>query len=347
MARENGRAEVQHYVPRFLLRGFLKNPQKKNQLFVFDKLKIESFASNVGNIAAERGFYSFDSDNGPINMESIFTDLEGNTVSAIDKIIETQSLAALDNNQKSWLSMFLAVQLLRTRHMKEVIKGLNEGMAEQIRKRGYDPKNTEGFKLLETEDDLKKALLAQMVAVMGEHATLMASKAAFLTTTFADRPFWISDHPVVMHNDRTFGPYGNIGLAVPGIQIYLPLTSKLLLALWCTSNADRVLENVDQAKHEKKELELTRVLGRDFDITVVDRKIEYYQTVIDDGEPLVEAMNKGSTVQATEENVDFYNHLQVKWSHRFLMSSRDDFALAKKMIADNPDFQTGFKPKVN
>lgn len=346
MAQDNGRAEVQHYVPRFLLRGFLRKPQKKKQVFVYDKHKDRSFPSNVGNIAAEKGFYSFETQDGQINMEGIFSKLESNTKSAVDKLIETTRLAALDDEQKSWLSVFFATQLLRTRHMMEVIRTLNEGAAEHIRKLGYDPQETEGFELLVTEDDFKQALLTQMVTAMGQSATLMAAKASFLTTTSVDRPFWISDHPVVMHNDREFGPYGNIGLAVPGIQIYLPLTSTLLLALWCTTNADKLLENVELAKRNKRELSVMRVLGRDVDTDEVDRQIEYYQTIIDEGEPLIEAMTKGSAIQATAENVTFYNSLQVTWSHRFLISPLDDFALAKRMISDNSKYRRGLVPKV-
>ena len=347
MAQDNGRAEVQHYVPRFLLRGFLRKPQERNQVFVYDKHKDRSFRSNVGNIAAEKGFYSFETQDGQLNMEQIFSELEGKTKPAFDKLIETKSLAALDDEQKSWLSMFLAVQLLRTRHMLEVIRTLNKGLAEHIRKRGYDPQKTEGFELLATEDDFKQALLTEMVTAMGQGATLMAAKASFLTTTSVDRPFWISDHPVVMHNEREFGPYGNIGLAVPGIQIYLPLTSTLLLALWCTTNADKLLENVELAKRNKKELSVMRVLGRDVDTDEAERQIEYYQTIIDEGEPLIEAMTKGSAIEATAKNVTFFNHLQVTWSHRFLMSRLDDFALAKRMISDNSKYRRGLVPKVD
>jgi hypothetical protein len=256
------------------------------------------------------------------------------------------SLGALDDEQKSWLSMFLATQLFRTRHMMEVIRTVNEGAAEHIRKLGYDPQETEGFKLLETKDDYKRVLLAQIGTAMDQGATLVAAKASFLTTTSVDRPFWISDHPVVMHNHREFGPYGNIGLAVPGIQIYLPLTSTLLLALWCTTNTDKLLENVKLAKRNKRELSVMRVLGRDVDIDEVDRQIEYYQTIIDGGEPLIEAMTKGSAIQATAENVTFYNHLQVMWSHRFLIGPLNDFALAKRMISDNSKYKRGLVPKV-
>ncbi len=234
---------------------------------------------------------------------------------------------------------------MRTRHIREVIKALNEGVAQHIEKLGFDPQETEGFEPIETEDDLKRASLVQLAHSMGPHSTIMSTKACFLAITSADRPFWISDHPVVLHNDREFGPYGNIGLAVPGIQIYLPLTSTLLLALWCTTNADTLYENVERAKRERKELSVMRVLGRDVDRDEIERQLDKWQAIVEDGEPYLQALTKGSAVEATAENVTFYNHLQVRWAHRYLISPIDDFALAKKMISDNSVYRKGLLPK--
>ena len=189
MARDDDRAEVQHYVPRLLLRGFLREPKAKKQVFVYDKHEDRSFLTNIRNIAAERKFYDFDVDDNQIDVEDILSQLESNTKSAFTRLIGTKSLAALDDEQKSWLSVFIATQQLRTRHFREVIKALHEGMAQHIKKQGFDPQETEGFEPLDTEDDLKRASLALLAHSMGPHSTLMATKACFLTTTSSERPF--------------------------------------------------------------------------------------------------------------------------------------------------------------
>jgi len=345
VARGDGRAEIQHYVPKLLLRGFLKHPEKKEQVFVYDKHEDRSFHTSIGNIAAERKFYDFEVGDNQGDIESMLSELESNTKSSLEKLIEAKSLAALNPEQNSWLSVFLATQQLRTRHFREVIKALNDGAAEHIRSMGFDPHETKGFDLIETEDDLKQASLAQLALSMGPHSTLMSTKACFLATTTADRPFWISDHPVVMHNDQEFGPYGNIGLAVPGIQIYLPLTSTLLLALWCTTIADKHYENLERAKREHKNLSVMNVLGREVDRDEIKRQLDEWQAIVDIEDPLIEALSKGSSIKATAENVTFYNHLQVTWSHRYLISRNDDFALAKKMISDKSRYRGGLMPK--
>ncbi len=101
MARDDGRTDVQHYVPRLLLRGFLREPRAKEQVFVYDKHEDRSFPTNIANIAAEREFYDLVDDNNQGLVEGILSELESNTKSAFEKLIEAESLAALDKQQQS------------------------------------------------------------------------------------------------------------------------------------------------------------------------------------------------------------------------------------------------------
>ena len=71
----NGIAKVQHYVPQFLLRNFGNG--KKNQLYVFDKQKARSFASNTRNIACESRFYDFQVDGEEFSIEPALSKIEG------------------------------------------------------------------------------------------------------------------------------------------------------------------------------------------------------------------------------------------------------------------------------
>jgi hypothetical protein len=45
-----------------------------------------------------------------------------------------------------------------------------------------------------------------------------------------DKNFCISDHPVTLCNKNKFGPYGNLGFALPGIEIYMPISPKFTIA---------------------------------------------------------------------------------------------------------------------
>ncbi|MDV5280161.1 DUF4238 domain-containing protein [Leclercia adecarboxylata] len=63
--------------------------------------------------------------------------------------------------------------------------------------------------------------LRQLVQQMS-HIEHLLKKDWYLLETSPERPFYVSDNPVVLKNSNDFGPYGNLGLAVRGIQIYLP-----------------------------------------------------------------------------------------------------------------------------
>jgi hypothetical protein len=51
--------------------------------------------------------------------------------------------------------------------------------------------------------------------------------------------FWASDNPVVLHNSF---PYGERGLSAPGIEIYLTISSNLIVGLLCPSSELKIKE---------------------------------------------------------------------------------------------------------
>ena len=50
---------------------------------------------------------------------------------------------------------------------------------------------------------------------------VVALNRLVLCQTDAAKPFWISDNPLARHNEQDFGPYDNLGLGMPGLEIYL------------------------------------------------------------------------------------------------------------------------------
>ncbi|MGE9641640.1 DUF4238 domain-containing protein, partial [Escherichia coli] len=66
--------------------------------------------------------------------------------------------------------------------------------------------------------DTRDIFLRQLVQQVS-HIKHLLSKDWYLLETRPEHPFYVSDNPVVLENRNDFGVYGNIGLAVPGIQI--------------------------------------------------------------------------------------------------------------------------------
>jgi hypothetical protein len=62
---------------------------------------------------------------------------------------------------------------------------------------------------------------------------------------------------------------------------------------------------------------------------------------------VLHALENGSLLQYTPENVMNFNSLQIAHAERFVFSSADEFSLAKRMLADNPSFRVGMRSTSN
>jgi hypothetical protein len=59
---------------------------------------------------------------------------------------------------------------------------------------------------------------------------------------------------------------------------------------------------------------------------------------------MVAAIDTGYPLPFAPDNVVNFNFLQIRYAERYVFSATDDFALAREMIAANPDVRTGPRP---
>lgn len=106
---------------------------------------------------------------------------------------------------------------------------MNEGVAEELRKRGIDPSQVSNFKML-SDEEIKVFSMQMLAEAPQKYGPHFFSKYWHPIAAMADDPFHLGDHPVVLDNDFDRGR-GSLGLASPGVTIYLPLTPTLCLAM--------------------------------------------------------------------------------------------------------------------
>ncbi len=104
----------------------------------------------------------------------------------------------------------------------------------------------------------------------------------------------LSDHPLGMHNQIDHSPYGSIGLAVKGIEMYLPLSPTLTLAMFCPS--------VGQIFHEGAD----RVRALELNAPHLLAKLKNPEGL----KSLSSAMAAGGPMAATPDNVAYCNWIQ-------------------------------------
>lgn len=325
--RREGIAKNQHYVPRFILKRFA---ERKDQIWVFDKQTKKKFKTNIKNIAAETGFYDFTFEDIELTYEPSLGHVEGNVSVLLKKIARNETLSVISPEERAVLSSFFALQFVRTPQWRHMWEGLGEALACSLIERGCNPEEIEGFEAPSKE----KTKLEHMRHIYnhGEFAPHFFDKTWVLLKTTERDPFWISDNPIALQNMNDFGFYGNIGLAVKGIEIYFPISKTLSLGMWCSSHEEqfnKAYEQFSRIRHDAPWL---------------------VSKVIDDPsyiESLKSGINTGAAVPLKHENVINHNSLQVKYSSRFVFSSNGNFSLLEEMLEVHPHMREGPKVEVS
>ncbi len=110
-----------------------------------------------------------------------------------------------------------------------------------------------------------------------------------------------------MHNANDLRPYGNIGLAVPGIEIYFPIAPTL--TFWDPSVPERLLRSIAVFRARFEGIKAATSI----------------RTQLGGGEELIAAAQTGGVSRCASEVVMFLNSLQVINSSRFVLSATKDF----------------------
>jgi hypothetical protein len=82
-----------------------------------------------------------------------------------------------------------------------------------------------------SEKEVKRLQSRSIVDNIPRYQAILQMMDFYLFTNLTDHPLWISDQPLVKHNEKSDPYRGNLGLLSKGIELYLPLSPTLLLGL--------------------------------------------------------------------------------------------------------------------
>jgi hypothetical protein len=313
MRRESNRPTVQHYVPQFLLRGFAA-PQTE-QVYVFDKQTEKSFRSSVRNLACERGFYDIEDEDVRDGFDRWLGQFEEHAAPIINTLCDGESLQGLGSTEREWVASFIALQQVRTRRNREMWADVNKQMADALREMGAEPNQVRNFREFTLEENRRNAITDMPVMALNLVPHIL-KKEWLLLSVPSGEAFWIGDHPVILANNANPGDgiCSTIGFAVPGIEIYVPISSRLTLGCLCPTIRDMFA--VGKAKASDP----------------MQRKV---------CDEFLDAFAGNKALVLNSENVKYHNSLQVGNAERFLFAAHDDFSMARELIAGNPRLKTG------
>lgn len=290
-----------HYVTQAQLRHFACD-KGRTQIHVFDKMTGVSFTPSILNAGSENDFNTIVDDNGRLNFEAMFDEVDAAGAIIIAQIAERRSLSWMREEQVLALADLGAVQLLRTRLTRQTTGVLAEEMRDLLDKLGVDLNDPQLAS--PTEVDAKRGTIEAFLKRAGHRDSFLRLMPGLVEPAGLAR-FLISDHPVVFSNPF---PYGDHALRAQGILVHLPLSPTLLLTWHCptiVARFDHLLSAEGQG----------------------DAALRAYGRGLVSGEP----------VAISDEEVESYNAAQIVQSRRFLFSHAPDFDRARDWLAANPE----------
>jgi len=317
-------AKIQHYVPKFLLRSF--GTGKKDQVWVFDKQLGRPFKTNAKNIASESRFYDFEVKGAGYSLESGLSQVESQTKPVVEEILAKDSTASLTREKRETIAAFLAIQFLRTRAFRAQwaeFPNLLRRKFESMKLEAAPGSQAEALIQLPSENQVKIDNARMLLKAPQQYGPRFLDKRWFVACTTPAHPFWIGDNPIALQNHVDMGPYGNLGLAVRGIQIYMPLSSTRALGMWCPSVALQFEQGARTIRSAPRHLVDHAVRDPDRMVAIAD------------------ALQSGGPLHYEPRHVMNFNSLQVMRSERYVVSSTDDFELARRMIAEHAEYRSG------
>jgi len=212
----------EHYVPRFYLNLF------GEPLFVFDKQTGNVFSTTSKNIALEEGFYDLDP---LIDLEGQITENENLMRDGLNELVDKMNPIAISPTARIRVSLFIALQFVRTKEFRAAIKEMGGKMMTELVKDNPEFKKLD-FKVV-MKDKLAQVLQAQHIVsdTVPQFAYILGTSVWTLLVNRTNVPFWTSDNPVSLYNPIDYGGMSGLGFAVRGIQTHFPLSSKLLLVI--------------------------------------------------------------------------------------------------------------------
>ncbi|WDE10869.1 DUF4238 domain-containing protein [Thalassomonas haliotis] len=299
-------------------------------MHTLDKLSQRSYQQSVYDASTRNTFYNIENHPEKYSLEPILGKIEAEASVVIRKIIEEESLASLTDEEKTQLAVFVVIQKSRTFHGLQSIKELINSFGEKLLTMGATQEDLPRLIGSQDESDLKNFFL-EMVLKHVNHADQILNKSWLLYKTKSETPYYISDNPVTLHNDVDMGFYGNLGLAVQGIQIHLPISSTLTVAFVCPSHEEKALL-------ARKQLQF--IVDNDPSQLI---HVKNPKMVVD----YANAYTKGTPLETNEENTKFLNSLQVGFAEQYIYCEKKEFALVYEMLKDNESLKTGIRPKMN
>ena len=223
--------------------------------------------------------------------------------------------------------------------MREMIEASQKTLIEVLERRGIDPALVpqaapmcnEGVRVLSLD------LLSTSAQEITPH---LVAKHWFLVAGDTADPFHIGDNPVVLDNSIHGSGSGNLGIASPGVEIYLPLSPTLCLGMTDCRVADDLSTKRRQSMRlaQRRRKRAFKIVRRHGD-QAIPQEFKDAEMLGTAAEEQVSSFLFGRASPYDASVTKRLNSLQMAYSTRWVISSKNDFSLPRRMLLENESFR--------
>jgi hypothetical protein len=132
---------------------------------------------------------------------------------------------------------------------------------------------------------------------------------------------------------------GELGFDIQGVEAFLPLSPKCALYMPCLSISEQIISGYENAVSIHRGLRSAALRGPTI-ASLHSGLLHLSQRVMRQSYPLYQSLTTGAALTALSENVDNLNYLQCVFAHMAVYSNRRDFAFAKRVLHESPQYRT-------
>jgi hypothetical protein len=305
MANEN-----QHWVPRFLIAKFADTD---GRVFFLDVSTGTLGKRSPRRLASDYDFNNFVINGERVSYEDELEKIETRAAPAFSRIIKQMSTSGLSDAELRSISKFISIQMLRTKSFHVGLKG--SGSRADF---GSTFSHLWRSALIEARHIRSRPLIA-----------LFAPEG---------HSFYFSDHPVTLQHTESPSSRAPLGLDIDGVEIHMPLTPRISLYWPCARIADRFVSAYSTGEEMHRLIRRSTLSGVSVPglerVSLLDLQRRMARIT-----PMRNAIVLGSGVNAPQEVVENVNYLQCVWAHGAIFSYTSDFAFARRVFSENPQYR--------
>ena len=256
------KTKKQHYVPQCYLNAWAM-VDKPKQIYVYDKVK-DSYRENaIEDVASERFFYDvnpndvftdevldFLRDRGIVwetgeksqGIEHAFSELVEDSYSPLlKKIIEKADNATpwyisncyfISEAEKIELSIFLAIQFLRTKAVRNTILDASDCLNQALEDMGAPSETLKQFTVDKGEAKIVHTQILLSSKELTNVTTTLANHIWILGINRTQKKLFTSDNPIVTYG-HSINPYlPTNGIAAQGVEVVFPISPSIALIMF-------------------------------------------------------------------------------------------------------------------